>query len=80
VCDSEFDDEKTFDFIVEFEEEFIRLCHNRTLLLRGREVLLEELVPTIRCPVRFDAYFKVGGRWRKCLVQVGYRKVWLKRP
>jgi hypothetical protein len=78
VCDSEFDDEKTFDFIVELEEEFIiRLCHNRTLLLRGREVLLEEMVPIIRCPIRFDAYFKVGGQWRKCLVQVGYRKVWL---
>lgn len=80
VCDSEFDDEKTFGFIVGLEEEFVfRLCHNRTLLVgrKRRQVLLEDLVPTIRRPIRFDAHFKIGGRWRKCQVNLGDLKVWL---
>ncbi len=82
VCDSQFDDEKTFHYIVRLDEEFIiRLRHNRTLLVpfsrKKREVLLEEFVPLVRCPIRFEAWFRVGGRWRKCQVTLGYRKVWL---
>jgi len=80
VCDSEFDDEKTFDFIVGLKEEFVfRLCHNRTLLVgnRRREVLLADLILTIRRPIRFDSYFKISTRWRKCQVNLGYIKVWL---
>jgi len=80
VCDSEFDDEKTFDFIVDLEEEFVfRLCHNRTLLVgkKRQKVLLEDLIPTIRRPIRFDSYFRIGGRWRKCQVNLGYLKVYL---
>ena len=80
VCDSQFDDEKTFGFIVGLEEEFVfRLCHNRTLLIgrKRRQVLLEDLVPTLPRPIRFDAHFKVGGCWRKCQVNLGDLKVWL---
>ena len=47
VCDSQFDDEKTFHYIV-------RLCRDRTLLVprsgKVREVLLEEFVFTISSP------------------------------
>lgn len=82
VCDRGFDDEKTFAFIVNLDEEFIiRLYHNRLLQLRrGRariERLLEEVVKETRRPIRFQAWFKVRGRWRKCPVTLGYRKVWL---
>lgn len=82
VCDRGFDDEKTFAFVVSLGEEFvIRLHHNRTLQLqRGRtrvDKLLEELIQETARRVRFDAYFKVRGRWRKCQVTLGYRKVWL---
>lgn len=75
VCDRDFDDEKTFGFIVGLDEEFVfRLYHNRTLLVgkKRREVLLEDLVPTIRRPIRFDTHFKIGGRWRKCQVNVPF--------
>ena len=82
VCDRGFDDEKTFAFVVNLDEEFIiRLYHNRLLQLRrGRartERLLEEVVKETRRPIRFTAWFKVRGRWRKCPVTLGYRKVWL---
>jgi hypothetical protein len=82
VCDRGFDDEKTFAFVVNLDEEFIiRLYHNRLLQLqRGRaftERLLEEVVQETRRPIRFQAWFKVRGRWRKCPVTLGYRKLWL---
>jgi hypothetical protein len=82
ICDRGFDDEKTFAFIVNLDEEFvIRLYLNRLLeLRRGRartEKLLEEVVKGIRLRIRFTAWFKVRGRWRKCPVTLGYRKVWL---
>ena len=70
----------TFNYIVRLDEEFIiRLCHDRTLLVSGkkREVLLEEFLASIHLPIRFEAWFRVGGRWRKCQVSLGYRKVWL---
>jgi len=70
VCDSQFDDEKTFNYIVRLDEEFIiRLRHNRTLLVpfsrKKREVLPEDFVPLVRLPIRFEAWFRVGGRWPK---------------
>jgi hypothetical protein len=82
VCDRGFDDEKTFAFIVNLDEEFIiRLYLNRILQLqRGRaytEKLLEEVVKETRRLIRFQAWFKVRGRWRQCQVTLGYRKVWL---
>jgi hypothetical protein len=82
VCDRGFDDEKTFDFVTSMEEEFvIRLYHNRTLLVeRGPtrvECLLEEVAKDIPRSIRFDAWFKRGGRWRKCLVTLGFTQVWL---
>lgn len=82
VCDRGFDDEKTFAFIVNLDEEFIiRFYLNRLLeLQRGRartEKLLEEVVKETRRPIRFTAWFKVRGRWRQCQVTLGYRKVWL---
>jgi hypothetical protein len=82
VCDRGFDDEKTFAFVVNLDEEFIiRLYHNRLLQLRrGRaltERLLEEVVKGTRLRIRFTAWFKVRGRWRQCPVTLGYRKVWL---
>ena len=59
----------------------IRLYHNRTLKLRYNsqwsEKLLEDVVAKINHRIHFDAYFKVDGRWRKCQVTSGYRKVWL---
>ena len=80
LCERDFDDEKTSSFIVGLDEEFVfRLCHNRTLLVskKRREVLLEDSVPTIRLSTRFHTYLKLGGRWRKCQVNLGYRKVHL---
>jgi hypothetical protein len=82
VCDRGFDDEKTFAFIVNLDEEFIiRLYHNRLLQLqRGRactERLLEEVVKETPRPIRFQAWFRVRGRWRQCQVTLGYRQVWL---
>jgi hypothetical protein len=80
VCDRGFDDEKTFAFIVSLDEEFIiRLYLNRILQLqRGQactERLLEEVVQETRRPIRFQAWFKVRGRWRQCSVTLGYRQV-----
>jgi hypothetical protein len=74
--------DQTDRFIVNLDEEFIiRLYLNRTLeLQRGRartEKLLEEVIKETRRPIRFQAWFKVRGRWRKCPVTLGYRKVWL---
>jgi len=65
---------------VNLDEEFIiRLYLNRLLeLRRGRartEKLLEEVVKGTRLRIRFTAWFKVRGRWRKCPVTLGYRKV-----
>ncbi|MGB5925582.1 MAG: transposase [Dehalococcoidia bacterium] len=82
ICDREFDDQKTFEFIVGLGEEFVfRIYRNRTLQLRyGNQVseqLLDDVVEKINRRIRFDAHFKVGGRWRKCQVSLGYRKVWL---
>ena len=82
ICDRGFDDEKTFAFVTSLEEEFvIRLCHNRTLLVeRGAarvERLLKEVASEITRSIRFDAWFKRGGRWRKCLVTLGFAQVWL---
>ena len=80
VCDRGFDDEKTFAFVVNLDEEFIiRLYLNRLLQLqRGRahtEKLLEEVVKETHRPIRFTAWFKVRGRWRQCQVTLGYRQV-----
>lgn len=82
VCDRGFDDEKTFAFVVNLDEEFvIRLYLNRFLELpQGQartEKLLEEVVKETPRPIRFQAWFKVRGRWRQCQVALGYRQVWL---
>lgn len=82
ICDRGFDDEKTFAFVTALDEEFvIRLYHNRSLRMQQgtgwKEQSLEEVVRNIPRPIRFEAWFKKGGRWRKSLVTLGYRQVWL---
>lgn len=82
ICDRGFDDEKTFAFVTSLDEEFvIRLYHDRTLeVQQGKkraQKLLSEVVKEIPRPIRFDAWFKIRGRWRKSYVTVGYRRVWL---
>lgn len=82
VCDRGFDDEKTFAFVTSLDEEFvIRLYHDRTLLVDGGEARFErrlkEVADETPCPIRFDAWFKRGGRWRKSLVTLGFTQVWL---
>jgi hypothetical protein len=82
ICDRGFDDEKTFAFVTNLDEEFvIRLYHERTLeVQQGKkrvQKLLSELVKEIPRPIRFDAWFKIQGRWRKSYVTVGYCQVWL---
>jgi hypothetical protein len=39
--------------------------------------LLSEVVKEIPRPIRFDAWVKIRGRWRKSCVTVGYCQVWL---
>ena len=82
VCDRGFDDEKTFAFVTSLDEEFvIRLYHDRTVLVDKGEARFErplkEVADEIPCPIRFDAWFKRGGRWRKSLVTLGFAQVWL---
>lgn len=82
ICDRGFDDEKTFAFVTSLDEEFvIRLYHERTLeVQRGKkqvQKLLSEVVKEIPRPIRFDAWFKIRGRWRKSYVTLGYCQVWL---
>jgi hypothetical protein len=82
VCDRGFDDEKTFAFVTSLDEEFvIRLYHDRTVLVHQEEArlerLLKEVADEIPCPIRFDAWFKRAGRWRKGLVTLGFAQVWL---
>jgi hypothetical protein len=82
ICDRGFDDEKLFALVVGLRQQFvIRLYHNRTLLVRRGaakvEQPLEEVVKWIPQPIRFDAWFRRGGRWRKCWVTLGYVQVWL---
>lgn len=82
ICDRGFDDEKTFAFVVSLDEEFvIRLYHDRLLRLpQGegwQEQSLQEIVRHLPRPLRFEARFKIRGRWRKSLVTLGYCQVWL---
>jgi hypothetical protein len=82
ICDRGFDDEKIFALVVSMCQQFvIRLYHNRTVLLqRGAtqvERSLEEIARQITQSARFDARLKRGGRWHKCLVTLGYVRIWL---
>jgi hypothetical protein len=82
VCDRGFDDEKIFALVVSICQQFvIRLYHNRTLLVRRGaaqvERSLEDIARQITQPLRFDTWLKRGGRWHKCLVTLGYVRVWL---
>lgn len=80
ICDRGFDDEKTFTFVTRLGEEFvIRLYHDRSLLVSQRgewhEQSLEETVRRLPRSLRFESWFKVHGRWRKCQVTLGYCSV-----
>jgi hypothetical protein len=82
ICDRGFDDEKIFALVVGMCQQFvIRLYHNRTVLLRRGaaqvERALEEIARQIAQPIRFDTWLKRGGRWHKCLVTLGYVRIWL---
>jgi hypothetical protein len=82
ICDRGFDDEKIFALVVSMCQQFvIRLYHNRTLLVRRGaaqvEQSMEEIARQITQLLRFDTWLKRGGRWHKCLVTLGYVRVWL---